>query len=82
MAKMKDLYHMLQTGEYYKYKEAYELAEAEGVTEYLYKGQKVSTALAKYKVDFVELFLKSLTDDNIRDKSTIHPYFISERDYR
>ena len=31
MAKMKDLYQMLQTGEYYTYKEAYELAEAEGL---------------------------------------------------
>ena len=79
---MKDLYHMLQTGEYYKYKEAYELAKAEGVQNYMYEGTKVNTEKVGYKVHFVELFLKSLKNDNIRDKSNIHPYFISKRDYR
>ena len=82
MAKMKDLYHMLQTGEYYQYKEAYELAEAEGVKEYLYKGEKISVHLAKYKIEFVERFLKSLKDDNICFKSSIHPFFVSDREYR
>ena len=79
MAKMKDLYHMLQTGEYYEFKEAYELAEAEGVAQYLFKGERITTIEAKYKVNFVELFLKSLTNDNIRNDNSIHQYLVQER---
>lgn len=76
MAKMKDLYSMIQSGEYYEFKEAYELAEAEEVAEYLFKGEKITTVEAKYKVQFVELFLKSLTNDNIRNNNGIHEYFL------
>ena len=79
---MKDLYHMLQTGEYYEFKEAYELAEAEGVAQYLFRGERITTIEAKYKVNFVELFLKSLTDDNIHNNNSIYQYFVQGRNNR
>jgi len=79
MAKMKDLYGMLQNGEYHEFKEAYELAEAEGVSKYLFKGNKITTIEAKYKIEFIELFLKSVKNDNIHNNNSIHQYFVQER---
>ena len=67
---------MLQTGEYYDYKEAYELAEAEGVKEYRYKGTRVITEEVKHKINFVEMYLKSLRNDNICNNNSIHEYFV------
>lgn len=76
MARMKDLYQMLQTGEYYDYKEAYEFAEAEGVKKYMYKGNILITEEVKHKVNFVEMYLKGLRNDNIRNNNSIDKYLI------
>ena len=39
MAKMKQLYQTIQSGEYKEFKLAYELARLEGVREYVHKGE-------------------------------------------
>lgn len=72
MAKMKELYTMIQSGDYADFKSKYELAVAEGVEEFIYDNQRVLTSYAKYKVEFVELFLKDLTNDNIRTEQSQH----------
>ena len=76
MGKIKDLYNMLQTGEYYDYKEAYEFAEAEGVKQYMYNGTILITEKVKHKINFVEMYLKGLRDDNIRNNNSIDKYLI------
>ena len=67
---------MLQTGEYYDYKEAYELAEAEGVKQYMYNGTRLITGEVKHRINFVEMYLKGLRDDNIRNNNSIDKYLI------
>jgi len=76
MAKIKELYQMLQTGEYYNYKEAYELAKAEGVKEYMYNSTRVNTEKVGHKVNFIEMYLKALKDDNICNNNSVHEYFV------
>lgn len=39
MAKMKELYQTIESGEYKQFKLAYELARLEGVHEYVHKGK-------------------------------------------
>ena len=53
-----------------------EIISREGVKQYMYNGTILITEKVKHKINFVEMYLKGLRDDNIRNNNSIDKYLI------
>ena len=80
MGKMKELYIAIQEGYMQDLRDAYVKACSENKETIMWQGQEVSTAYAKYLLEFEDTFLKGLTDDNIRNANNEFERFISPRE--
>ena len=67
MGKMKELFIAMREGDIEDLRIDYKQAEANNRDTVLWQGKEISLQHAQYLLEFNDTFLKTLTDDNIRN---------------